>query len=162
MREINIDFEEKYKETDNYIKDAWSTEQGVSSYITMMENTPASKRKDIASWDADLKQLKHLRWIRNQLAHEVSIDSDICQAEDYAWLYRFCNRLYDGTDPLGKLMKAEKNRRTKTAGARHTDSVKSGKHSAKGKRASDAKAFVIGFIVIAAIVGLIVLIAELI
>ena len=52
--------------------------------------------------------LKHVRWVRNQLAHEVGYDSDICQESDYDWLESFNQRLYSAEDPLALMNKQEK------------------------------------------------------
>lgn len=159
MRELNIDFEEKYKEADNFIKNAYSVEQGITAYINAMQEIDPARRKNISSWDNDLKQLKHLRWIRNQLAHSVSIDSDLCQAEDYSWMYSFCNRLYDEKDPLAQLINAEKAARKPA----YSEYRKNKYGTDKRKKKSDGvAAFIAAVIVTAAITGMVILILELI
>ena len=104
MRDLNIEFQEKYKSVDNFIKDAQGTSEGVSGYIALMESavTEGTLFRSIAEWGNDYKHLKRMRWIRNQLAHEVSIDSDICQEDDYDWLCDFYDRLYDGDDSIAR------------------------------------------------------------
>ena len=91
MRKLNIEFQEKYKSVDNFIKDAQGTSEGVSGYIALMESavTDGAPVRNSAEWGSDYKHLKRMRWIRNQLAHEVSIDSDICQEDDYDWFAIF-------------------------------------------------------------------------
>ncbi len=102
MRELNINFQEKYKSVDSFIKGAFGTSEGVSEYIREMEFAESENRlyQGISTWNSDYRHLKRSRWIRNQLAHEVSIDSDICLEEDYDWLCDFRVRLYDGDDSL--------------------------------------------------------------
>ncbi len=102
MRERNISFQEKYKSVDNFIKDAYGTSEGVTTYIRTMESPEVEWRiySRIPNWNSDYKQLKRLRWIRNQLAHEVSIDSDICTEEDYEWICEFRESLFKGTDSM--------------------------------------------------------------
>ena len=47
-----------------------------------------------STWDADYKQLKHFRWLRNQLAHEVgTLNADFCTEEDLALLKKFYSRI---------------------------------------------------------------------
>ena len=78
MRDLNIDFMDLYKRTDRFIKDAYSSSEGVSEYIRSMESCFNRGISRVQGWKSDYDNLKHIRWIRNQLAHEVSYDSDIC------------------------------------------------------------------------------------
>ncbi|MCR5601873.1 MAG: hypothetical protein K6G33_14200 [Ruminococcus sp.] len=103
MRDLNIDFMDLYKRTDRFIKDAYSSSDGVSEYIRLMEASFNRGNANIQGWKSDYDNLKHIRWIRNQLAHEVSYDSDICSESDYEWLEDFYKRLFSSTDPLGEL-----------------------------------------------------------
>ena len=103
MRELNINFMDLYKRTDRFIKDAYSSSTGVSEYIRLMEFCFNRGNANIQGWKNDYYKLKHIRWIRNQLAHEVSYDSDICLKSDYEWLEVFYRRLLSSTDPLGAL-----------------------------------------------------------
>jgi len=100
MKAINIKFQEEYKSVDKFIKDAFGTVDGVSEYIRKMERHERNKSDKV--WKDDYYKLKHMRWIRNQLAHEVSIDSDICEREDLEWLCNFHARLKKGDDSLAK------------------------------------------------------------
>lgn len=108
MRDLNIDFMDLYKRTDRFIKDAYSSSEGVSEYIRLMEASFNRGNANIRGWKSDYDNLKHIRWIRNQLAHEVSYDSDICSESDYEWLEDFYKRLFSSTDPLGELRTFEK------------------------------------------------------
>ena len=103
MRDLNIDFMDLYKRADRFIKDAYSSSEGVSEYIRLMEASFNRGSANIRGWKSDYDNLKHIRWIRNQLAHEVSYDSDICSESDYEWLDDFYKRLFSSTDPLGEL-----------------------------------------------------------
>ena len=117
MRELNIDFLEKYKSIDLFVRDAFGTEDGITEYIRRMEQEQWRGPKYIRYWDTDYRSLKHMRWVRNKLAHEVGYDSDICEASDFEWLKAFGKRLYDGTDPLALLRKLEIKVRQKRAEA---------------------------------------------
>ncbi len=107
MQTLNINFMELYKDVDRFIKDAYSTQEGISEYIREMEIRALAGKRSIPTWDTDYAALKHLRYIRNQLAHDVSYDSDICEEADYDYLEGFRDRLFSGTDPLARLTKSE-------------------------------------------------------
>ena len=107
MRDLNIEFMDLYKRIDRFIKDAYSSSEGVSEYIRLMERHSDEGNIRVYSWKSDYKNLKHARWIRNQLAHEVDYDSDICSDDDYEWLEDFYNRLFSSDDPLSLLRKTE-------------------------------------------------------
>lgn len=111
MRDLNIDFMDLYKSVDRFIRDAYSSTEGVSEYIRQMEQNDFKGRRYVATWGADYDKLKRLRWIRNQLSHEVGYDSDICAEADYDWLEAFSTRLYSANDPLSAMRKAEKSER---------------------------------------------------
>ncbi|MBO7376098.1 MAG: hypothetical protein J6V01_03240, partial [Clostridia bacterium] len=81
MRDLNIEFLEEYKRVERFIRDAYGTQSGVTDYLKLMEtSSPEPALPD--SWPDDYRGLKRLRWIRNKLAHEVSMDSDIV-GEDF-------------------------------------------------------------------------------
>ena len=107
MRDLNIDFMDLYKRVDRFIKDAYHSSEGVSEYIRIMESKDSKGCRYVSGWNSDYDSLKHSRWIRNQLAHEVDYDADICSDEEYEWLEEFHSRLFSSDDPLGKLRKAE-------------------------------------------------------
>lgn len=100
MIELNIGFQEQYKQLDKLLKDVFSSAEGVSAYIRKMEITAIKKQKNVPQWDTVYKQLKHFRWMRNQLAHEISIDSDFCTQNDIDWLQQFYREILNRTDPL--------------------------------------------------------------
>ena len=73
-----------------------------------MEATPWSNRRYVFTWEDDYKQLKHVRWVRNQLAHEVgTLNSDICTEDDLDWVQSFYNRIINGSDPFTVIRKAK-------------------------------------------------------
>ena len=115
MRDLNIDFMDLYKSVDRFIRDAYSSTEGVSEYIRQMEQYDFKGRRYVTTWGADYDKLKRLRWIRNQLSHEVGYDSDICEDADYDWLETFSHRLYSTNDPLSVMNKAENAERQRRA-----------------------------------------------
>lgn len=113
MIDTNVKFQEEYKRLDSLCKDLFSSKDGITKYINEMENSQFELRKIINSSDTIYKQLKHMRWVRNQLAHEVgAFESDLCNQEDIDWLIDFYNSIMNGTDPLAKLGKAERMKKT--------------------------------------------------
>lgn len=115
MRDLNIDCMDLYKRVDRFIRDANSSTEGVSEYIRQMEQNDFKGRRYVATWGADYDKLKRLRWIRNQLSHDVGYDSDICEDADYDWLETFSHRLYSANDPLSAMNKAENAERQRRA-----------------------------------------------
>lgn len=76
MKELNTDFYDEYKRLDKFCRDMFSGQDG-AEYIKQMENN-ALYRYYVPTWDEDLRQLKRMRHLRNQLAHEVEFDADLC------------------------------------------------------------------------------------
>lgn len=107
MRELNIEFQEQYKRFDKLCRDMYSSGEGVSAYIMEMEQAPYNMKNSISDWDITLKQLKHLRWKRNQLAHEIDINTSFCEQDDIDWVMRFCDSILNGTDPLALACKKQ-------------------------------------------------------
>lgn len=121
MRDLNIDFVDLYKRVDRFLRDAYDTQEGVSGYLRQMEDNSARGRQYVTSWEADYRRLKRLRWVRNQLSHEVGYDSDLCEEEDYLWLEDFHNRLYNTSDPLAVLYRIENAKRRQAQQQRQTE-----------------------------------------
>lgn len=91
-------FMESYKYLDNLCKDMNGI--GVTGYIKDMEREPRGTLY-VAGWKTDYLQLKHYRYIRNQIAHEnYANEDDMCSAEDTVWIDEFYQRIIGQTDPL--------------------------------------------------------------
>lgn len=110
-------FMESYKHLDNLCKDMNGI--GITGYIKDMEQEPNGDFY-VDEWKKDYLQLKHYRYIRNQIAHEnYANESDMCSAEDTAWLDKFYQRIMGQTDPLAlcykktRLRPSQKNAETK-------------------------------------------------
>lgn len=109
MLELNVKFQEKYKQLDLLCKDIFSSKEGVSEYIKEMENTNSQFSRYILDWANVYKQLKHMRWLRNQLAHEVgAFNFDLCSDYDLKWLNDFYNSILSRTDPLAQVGQLER------------------------------------------------------
>lgn len=98
MQDLDMEFFREYKRLDNLLGDMLGSPKGVSTYIEEMERTCGGA---IPSWGDDYRTLKHLRWVRNQIAHnpgdQFSTGDDLCQLQDF---YR---RAMRGDDPFSRL-----------------------------------------------------------
>lgn len=104
MIEENVDFLEEYKHLDNLLKDSLQTSEGVSEYIRIME----SERLDYKNKDF-YQKIKHLRWIRNQLAHNPeTMRQDMCDQDDIDDIKSIYNSIMKMEDPKSLQHKKEK------------------------------------------------------
>ena len=76
-------FIESYKHLEKLCGEVLNDDRRISAYIDEMINTPRGSYL-VKGWDDDLKQLKHYRWVRNQIAHEP--DGKTCLRDAGAYL----------------------------------------------------------------------------
>ena len=100
MDAIQIEFLEEYKYVDEICRDMLGAEKGVTSYIEQLDETPVTVRYWITEWNDEYRQLKHIRWLRNQIAHSTGYVE--CIQSDLDWLKDFHNRLLTQQDLLAK------------------------------------------------------------
>ena len=101
-----MNFIEQYKRLEKLCGEIMNDDRKVSAYIDEMINT-SNGAYFVPGWDADLKRLKHYRWIRNQIVHDPgSSEENMCSAEDVNWLVQFHARIMNCTDPLSLYRKA--------------------------------------------------------
>ncbi len=100
MDNIHIELLEEYKYVDAICRDMLGNKKGVSAYIEQLDETPMTVRYWITEWNDEYRQLKHIRWLRNQIAH--STGSVECSQADVDWLKGFHNRLLTQQDLLAK------------------------------------------------------------
>lgn len=98
MDNIEILFFEEYKKLDNLCKDLFKSDRGVSQYIEEMECTPFTKSRLVESWQDDYKMLKHVRWIRNNIAHNN--DYSGCNKSDVKSVKDFYQKIINQKDPF--------------------------------------------------------------
>ena len=104
-----MSFNESYKRLEKLCNEIYGDNHGISRYIEEMKNTPSGSRY-VGEWDEDLKQLKHYRWVRNQIAHEPDCtEENMCELSDTQWLDDFHARLMSSNDPLTKYRNARHN-----------------------------------------------------
>ncbi len=126
-----MSFISSYKKLEKLCNDIYDdNHHGVSIYIDEMLNIPDGVNF-VRGWDEDLKQLKHYRWVRNQIVHELDCsEEDMCEPEDEEWIYSFCDRIINQTDPLATYSK----KRTQ-----HTTNIKQNSTPVQQKRTYPVK-----------------------
>lgn len=107
-----------YKSVDSICRDMFRNEHhyndkgeevfGVSAYISIMEREYPSIRYQFPNWNDQYKLLKHLRWLRTQIAH--SPQTSECSESDLSDLTRFYQQLMNQTDILALAYQAKKRR----------------------------------------------------
>ena len=107
MNNTILEFLEAYKSLDELCKQILSRNSGISGYIEEMNKENQGGIK-IACWEKDYKQLKKMRWMRNQLVHEPdSFQNNSVSVEDIEWLKDFRLRIMECTDPFSLLHQAK-------------------------------------------------------
>ena len=97
-------FLQTYKRLDNLCRDMNGI--GVTGYLEDMEQLPDGERL-VSGWKDDYYQLKHYRYLRNRIVHEVNAEEeDLCSAADTAWIENFYTRILGSNDPLALYRKA--------------------------------------------------------
>ena len=99
-------FLESYKRLEKLCGEIMSDNYGVSAYIEEMIKISQGPHL-VSGWDDDLKQLKHYRWVRNQIAHNPNcFEENMCNSADEKWIADFHSRIMNQTDPLTMYRKA--------------------------------------------------------
>lgn len=111
MHPFDDRFFEAYKRLDRLCADLYgdwdANKAGVTAYIEDMKSRDARGRQLVPAWDADRQSLKHVRDVRNRIAHEAAA-GQVAQPSDLDFVEELHQRLLSGTDPLTSLWKAEK------------------------------------------------------
>lgn len=102
MQELDNEFFEAYKRLDRLCSDMYGCRNGVSQYIEDMDRLSYQGQFAVSSWEQTYRMLKHLRWVRNQIAHD-SGQIQICDECDIPDVNSFYDDLISGCDPLTQL-----------------------------------------------------------
>ena len=90
-----MQFLNAYVALDTLCNDIFSVKNGVSAYIEEIERKGLYDR-----YDYDYNQLKHVRWLRNQLMHETYAES--CSHDDIEFVENFREKIMQERDPLSE------------------------------------------------------------
>lgn len=95
-----MSFIDSYKRLEKLCSEMYSDTHGLSTYIDEMIGKPNGSYY-VSGWNEDLNQLKHYRWIRNQIVHEPGCtEENMCEPGDMQWLDNFYSRIMSTNDPL--------------------------------------------------------------
>ena len=155
-------FIESYKHLEKLCGEVLNDNRRISAYIYEMENTPRDSYL-VRGWDYDLKQLKHYRWVRNQIAHEPDCtEQNMCDESDAVWLDNFYSRIMNQTDPLAlyykatKLRPAQKSTQTHMPETTtHTYSQPTANHKKASPNTAGCMTFLVGVLIIVVAIVLI-------
>lgn len=100
MKRIEIKFLDKYKELDKLCGAFFNVKNGVNEYIETMEKCAKAGNETIKDWHKSYKLIKHLRWIRNKIAHE---EESPCTKQDLDDLKYFIKLVKTEKDPISQL-----------------------------------------------------------
>lgn len=93
-------FINSYKRLEKLCNEIYGVNHGVSAYIDDMVRLKSASRY-VFNWDKDLKQLKHYRWIRNKIVHELNCtEENMCKYGDAQWIDNFYDRIINQSDPI--------------------------------------------------------------
>lgn len=106
MTKLEIEFFDEFKSVDNICKDMFQTQQGVTEYINQMEDNDLLGSRSVSNWNEKYKMLKHLRWLRNQIAHDSGAPE--LEENDLVELQHFHTQLLNQKDPLAIIFKANR------------------------------------------------------
>ena len=106
LNKTDNEFFEQYKRLNKLCCEIYDCQNGVSAYIEQMENDAYEGRKFVRMWDSDYKSLKHVRYIRNRLAHDY-VGSQLSDQNDIVFVQSFYKRILSGNDPLAVLEKSK-------------------------------------------------------
>lgn len=100
-------FIESYKKLEKLCGEMYNDNHGLSVYIDEMIKAPNGAYY-VPKWNEDLKQLKHYRWIRNQIVHEPGCtEENMCDSKDVQWIDSFYSRMMSVSDQLALYRKAQ-------------------------------------------------------
>ena len=101
-----MEFINSYKRLEKLCNEIYDSNHGISAYIDDMAKLTSASFY-VFNWNDDLKQLKHYRWIRNQIAHEPNCtEENMCEYGDAQWIDDFYDRIMNQSDPLAMYRKA--------------------------------------------------------
>lgn len=106
MLKLDRDLFEEFKWVDAICRDMFLSQRGVSEYIEQMERDFVYGKQRIPSWERDYRSLKRVRWLRNQIAHEMTATD--CTTDDVEYLQDFHDRLLHQKDPLAVLRRTQR------------------------------------------------------
>jgi len=106
MSKINEEFLESFKRAEKLCSDMYGEAHGITVYINNMERAMAQGAGTVPGWRDYYNTLKHIRWVRNNLVHEVNPNS--ASSDDLRSIRNFYDDVLNRRDPLALLKKHAK------------------------------------------------------
>ena len=143
MQNYNSEFFDEFKRLDKLCRELYGktsdNKLGVTLYLEDMDSKSRRGASGVDGWMGDYNRLKHLRGVRNELAHSPDTFSrQMCDCEDVEFIRSFYSRILNGTDPLSVYFKkygSERSAKSRT-NARTTKSGDSGGATLKKVRSA--------------------------
>ena len=143
------DFLDAFKHLEKLCNEVYGEQHGVTLYINEMERKYGIGSRSIPDWNRDLKYLKFVRHVRNNLVHETDFEYDYSSA-DIKFMKDFYQRIMNQEDPLSLLRRQSKGvRKKKKQPAPVTGRVKK-RHNNTPKRVNPVLIVLIIIFIIAA------------
>ena len=154
-------FMNAYKRLDNLCRDMNGI--GITGYIQDMEKDRGGPYH-VSGWRDDYLQLKHYRYIRNQIAHENDVEEgDLCSRGDVLWLENFYQRIMMQKDPLALAYQAKHNCPDRTFARSAKENPKRTIYPGTDEPSDPSKRSVVGaslFLLAVAVVALLLLLTR--
>ena len=154
-----MSFIDSYKRLEKLCNEIYGDIHGVKAYIEEMNNTPLGARY-VLGWDEDLKRLKHYKWVRNQIWHDLNCtEENMCEYGDAQWLDNFRSRIMSANDPLALYRKARNPRPAQRPRQTYTSEPRNytyPQRTSTPQRSAGCLTYIIGVLVVVAVVTLIV------
>ena len=116
-----MSFIDSYKRLEKLCGEIMNDDERVTAYIKEMEMTTDGARY-VPGWNEDFKKLKHLRWVRNRIAHEPDCnEKNTCEPGDEEWINDFYKRIMNSKDPLTLYVKAKESSQKTTTVRKNVD-----------------------------------------
>ena len=154
-----MSFIDSYKRLEKLCSEIYNDNHGVSSYIDEMIITPIGARY-VSGWDDDLKQLKHYRWVRNQIVHDPGCtEENMCEYGDAQWLENFRSRIMSANDPLAQYRKARNPQPTQRPRQTHAPEPRNytyPQRTSTPQRSAGCLTYIIGVLLVIAAVAFVI------
>ena len=111
MQTFDNEFFEEYKHLDKLCSEIYDCRNGISRYISEMERLEGDGARRVTGWDYDYRMLKHIRYVRNLIAHDSEV-YQISTPDDLFFVREYYRRIMSGDDALTVLRKSSVPQRT--------------------------------------------------
>lgn len=110
MNYLNYEFFDAFKKLDKICRDIYGNslqnKLGVTLYLEDMKTKEHLGHIHVPNWQADYNHLKHVRNIRNELAHgQTTFSNELCTQKDIDFICKFHAKILQQNDPLTLLRK---------------------------------------------------------